>query len=150
MKIHTGRFGDIEIEEKKIIHFPHGILGFPEIKRYIVLDHPGKPDIPFKWLQAVDSPDIAFLITDPRLFCPEYNPLIDESDMRELDITKPEDLAIIVIVTVPHEDPEKITANFMGPILINLKGRKAKQLVLTGKEYPVQYPLYKNIPVYSP
>ena len=142
MKIDTTRFGTIEIDEKKILFFVKEILGFYGIKKFIVIDHPGKPDIPFKWLQSVEIPEVAFLITDPHIFYPEYKPDIDAHDRRELDITEDKDLAIVSIVTVPHEDPHKVTINLKGPILINLKNRKAKQKILN-KDYPIQYPLYK-------
>lgn len=145
VKLNTSRFGEIDIEEDKIINFPHGILGFPEIKRYIVLDHMDKPDIPFKWLQALDEPDLAFVITDPLLFYPNYSPEIDEQELQELHITGLEERGIIVIVTIPHGEPEKMTANLQGPIVVNLRSREAKQIILLNEEYPVRYPLLSNI-----
>ena len=147
MKLNTTRFGDIEIDENKIIKFPYGILGFPEVKSYIVLDHMNNPDIPFKWLQAADDPALAFVITDPLLFCPDYNPDIDEQDIRELHITCAEDRGLIVIVTIPHEEPEKMTANLQGPVMVNLKTREAKQIVLVKDEYTIRCPLLQNAPV---
>ena len=143
-KIYTKRFGEIEIEEEKIIHFPHGILGFPDTKKYIVLNHLNKPDIPFKWLQAVDNPDLAFVITDPMLFYPDYAPVINQQDLKELGIINLPDRGIIAIVTIPQGDPEKMTANLQGPIVVNLMTREAKQVVLTGEEYQVRSPLLSN------
>lgn len=144
MEVYTNRFGEIDIEEEKIISFPHGILGFPDIKRYIVLNHMNKPDVPFKWLQAVDSPAPAFAITDPMLFYPDYNPEINEQDLRELKINNPTERGIIVIVTIPHGMPEKMTANLQGPVVINLRTREAKQIVLIGEQYQVRSPLLNN------
>ena len=143
-KIYTKRFGEIEIEEEKIIYFPHGILGFPDTKRYIVLNHFNKPDVPFKWLQSVDNPDLAFVITDPMLFYPDYAPVINKQDLKELGLTKPSECGIITIVTIPHGDPEKMTANLQGPVILNLTTREAKQIVLTGEEYQVRSPLLSN------
>jgi len=144
VKINTSRFGEIEIEENKIIEFKQGLLGFFDIKRYIILDHPNREDFPFKWLQAVDIPDLAFVVTDPLLFCPDYKPEIDEQDLRDIHITDPSECGIIVIVTIPHDAPEKMTANLMGPVIVNLKTREAKQIVLRGEGYPLQYPLFQN------
>ncbi|MDD5434011.1 MAG: flagellar assembly protein FliW [Nitrospira sp.] len=144
MKLYTKRFGEIEIEEAKIIHFPHGILGFPDVKRYIVLNHLNKPDIPFKWLQAIDNPDLAFVITDPVLFYPEYAPVINQQDLRELGISNLSERGIIAIVTIPQGAPEKMTANLQGPVVVNLTTREAKQVVLTGEEYQVRSPLLGN------
>lgn len=144
LKIYTNRFGEIEIEESKIIHFPYGILGFADIKRYIVLNHLNKPDIPFKWLQAIDNPDLAFVITDPVLFYPEYAPVINQQDLKELGINNLSERGIIAIVTIPQGDPEKMTANLQGPVVVNLTTREAKQVVLTGEEYQVRSPLLGN------
>ena len=112
------------------------------MKRYIVLDHLNNPDIPFKWLQAIDMPELAFVVTDPILFSPDYNPGIEEQDLRELNITNPLDLGIIVIVTIPHGEPEKMTANLQGPVLVNIKRRDAKQIILLDEKYPFHYPLF--------
>jgi len=144
VKIYTSRFSEIDIDKDKVINFTRGIFGFPEAKRYIVLDHMNNPEIPFKWLQAIDRPDLAFVITDPLLFYPDYNPAIEEKDLRELRIADPSDYGTIVIVTIPHGEPEKMTANLQGPILLNLKTRDARQIVLLDEEYSSHYPLLSN------
>jgi flagellar assembly factor FliW len=150
MKLYTTRFGEIEIDENKVIKFHSGLLGFPDVKRYVVLDHMNNPDIPFKWLQAVDDPDLVFVVIDPLLFCPDYNLYIDERDLRELNIAGFDDRFIVVIVTIPHEMPELMTANLQGPLIVNLKTREAKQVVLLGERYPLRYPVLQDIPVPSP
>lgn len=150
MKLLTSRFGEIDIEEEKIIKFTQGLLGFPDVKRYIVLDHLDKPDIPFKWLQAIDNPDLAFVITDPLFFYPDYNPEIDDRDLKEINISDPADRGIMAIVTIPHEEPEKMTANLQGPIIVNYRTRGAKQIVLMGEDYPIRYPLLSNLSPASP
>lgn len=146
MKINTTRFGEINIDENKIIRFPNGILGFSEVKNYIMLDHMNKPDIPFKWLQAIDRSDLAFVITDPLLFNPDYNPNIGEQDLKEVDLTTAEDKGMIVIVTIPGDDPQKMTANLRGPILVNLRMKVAKQIVLPDDNYQVRFPLLESLP----
>src|SRR3989304_2604800 len=87
MILNTSGFGEVEIDEDKIIRFPQGIPGFADSKRYIILDHPNGPDVPFKCLHSVDDADLAFVITDPLLFNCDYNPDLDEDDLKELDIT---------------------------------------------------------------
>ena len=150
MKLYTTRFGEIEIDENKVIKFQSGLLGFPDVKRYVILDHMNDPDIPFKWLQAVDDPDLVFVVIDPLLFCPDYNLYIDERDLIELNIAGFDDRFIVVIVTIPHEMPELMTANLQGPLIVNLKTREAKQVVLLGERYPLHYPVLQDIPVPSP
>ncbi|MBW2109269.1 MAG: flagellar assembly protein FliW [Deltaproteobacteria bacterium] len=144
MKVETTRFGTIQIADEKIIFMPQGVLGFPQAKRFCILQH--KPGSPFFWLQAVDDPALAFVMTNPWLFKPDY----------EVDV-KPAGLAMgwhddetevpvecYVIVTIPKGAPDKMTANLMGPVLINPKTREAVQIVLSNESYPHNYPLAKN------
>ena len=127
MKINTLRFGTIEIDKSEIIIVPEGIIGFPDIKRYVILDM-GK-DTPFKLFQAVDEPTVGFVIIDPILFKPDYKVKIRKEDLYSLSAENLNEIVTAVIVTIP-EDLYKMTANLRGPLLINLKSRLARQLVL--------------------
>ena len=71
MKVNTTRFGTLTLEEEKIIDMPSGMLGFPDKRRFVILNH--REDSPFFWYQSVDDPDLAFVITSPFLFHPEYD-----------------------------------------------------------------------------
>ena len=63
VKIETSRFGSLEVPEDRVIRFPVGLLGFPRLNRYILIDY---KDTPLKWLQSVEDPDVAFIVTDPK------------------------------------------------------------------------------------
>ena len=66
MKLHTKNFGLLEIEEEKIIAFPEGIPGFEEEKEFVIINNEDEEN-PFCWLQSVNNPDLAFVITTPFL-----------------------------------------------------------------------------------
>ncbi len=149
MKLCTTRFGEIDIEENKIIIFNSGLLGFPDVKRFVLLNHMNNPDIPFKWLQAVDDPDLLFVVIDPVLFSPDYVRDIEEHDLKELSIAGAADLCIVVIVTIPHDMPELMTANLQGPLIVNTRTMEAKQAVLLDERYPLRYPVFQDSPVHS-
>ncbi|MCC7202950.1 MAG: flagellar assembly protein FliW [Nitrospirae bacterium] len=150
MKLCTTRFGEIDIDENKIMIFHSGLLGFPDVKRYVLLNHMNNPDVPFKWLQAVDDPDLVFVVIDPLLFSYDYVRDIEEHNVRELNIAGTDDLCIIVIVTIPNELPELMTANLQGPLIVNLRTREAKQIVLLDERYPLRYPVFQDSPVLNP
>ncbi len=150
MKLCTTRFGEIDIDENKIMIFQSGLLGFPDVKRYVLLNHMNNPDVPFKWLQAVDDPDLVFVVIDPLLFSSDYVRDIEEHNVRELNIAGTDDLCIIVIVTIPNELPELMTANLQGPLIVNLRTREAKQVVLLDERYPLRYPVFQDSPVLNP
>jgi flagellar assembly factor FliW len=134
MKIKTKPYGEIEVHEKQKIHFPEGLFGFEEIKDYFLLD---SKESPFYWLQAAEHPELAFVLIDPRIFKSDYTLSIRDDDYRAIEAQK-SDVVDFAIVTVP-EDPEKISANLMGPIIINRKSRKAKQAISENDEYSVKH-----------
>lgn len=138
MKFFTTRFGNVEIDDKKIITFRKGILGFPDLHEYAILDSNDKS--PLKWLQAIKDPAVAFVITDPLIFIPDYKIDVYRSDIEDIGVEKLEDVLNFVIVTVPR-NPKKMTANLKGPILINTKNNEAKQLVLDDPKYDLRYRL---------
>ena len=130
------RLGDIEIPDDKIITFPYGLLGFEEMKRYILLTP--NPSIPFRWLQSVDNPALAFVVINPLIFHPEYNMQIPARQLAAIGAKQVSDIAVLVIVTVP-ENPEEMTANMAGPLLINTENRLGVQAVLGDEEYSTEH-----------
>lgn len=144
MKIKTTRFGTISIKEEKIIKMPFGMLGFPDKKTFIILHH--QENSPFFWYQSIDDPGLAFVITNPFLFIPDYK--IDlAATLKEMSWNGNGDksyLELFVVVNVPRGMPHKMTANFIGPVLVNSKNYQAVQMVLSGSPYTHKYPLFKK------
>ena len=128
MKLKTNRFGDVEYRENAVLTFPHGIIGFPNAKRYVILDH--DREAPFKWLQSVDKSNLAFVVMDPVLFKSDYQVEITPDAVGELEYREKDELALMVILTIPSNDPSAITANLRGPVVVNTRSRLGKQLVL--------------------
>lgn len=136
MRLEGTRFGNIEIDWENAITIPEGILGFPNSKRYIILDHSG--DSPFKWLQSVDEPDLTFVIIDPLFFKADYRIEVGRDEIPTLGPFTQEDLLVMAIVTI-QEKGKDITANLQGPLVINVKNRLARQIVLIGTEYAIRH-----------
>lgn len=144
MKIKTTRFGTIRIKEEKIINMPFGMLGFPDKKRYLILQHQEKS--PFFWYQSVDDPGLAFVITSPFLFMPDYKISL-ETVLKEMSWNgdgNNKHLELYIVVNVPKGMPHKMTGNFIGPILVNTNLHQAVQVVLTDSPYTHRFPLLKN------
>ncbi len=141
MNIKTKRFGDIEIDPKTSIHFPSGILGFPRFRDYVLLDPNAKS--PLKWLQSVDEPNLAFVVTDPLIFKPDYEIRVFPSDLEELKVEDPTTVVQLVVVNVPR-DPSKMTANLRGPLLINTANHLARQIVLDDPDYDIKFRLLRD------
>ena len=144
MQIATTRFGALEIQEEQIIHMPSGIIGFPDQRKYVLLEQ--KKGSPFMWLQSVDNGALAFVLIDPVLFKPDYKVEIGTGDAEDLGLKNGGDEAqIMAIVNILNrgEDgkPTAITANLLGPIVINPQKRLAKQVVLYDGQYSHRYPI---------
>ncbi len=134
MKINTTRFGEIEIEENKIINFPLGIPGFANLKRYILLDYKD----PIKWLHAVDDPDIAFIVTEPFSLFPDYSLTIEDDVEQFLEITDVAETIVLVILNVADNS---LNANLKAPIIVNISKLKATQIILEDDRYSFRVPV---------
>lgn len=144
MKIETTRFGTVEIPEEKVISTPHGLLGFPDKGRFCIFQQ--KEGSPFFWYQSLDDPALAFVMTNPWLFKPDYQvdlePAIQAMGWDGKADQVP--LKCYVILTIPRGAPERMTANLMGPLVLNPSTREAVQIVLSNETYSHQYPLLKQ------
>ena len=106
----TRALGTVEINPAENIQFPDGLFGFSDVREFALLGE--RPDSPFKWLQSTARPDLAFIVIEPHLFLKEaYRPVLMRSDLEQLKVEKVEDCTIYLIVTIPRDHPEKMTAN---------------------------------------
>ncbi len=134
MKFNTTRFGEIDMDEGKIITFPLGIPGFTELKRYVLLDYKE----PIRWLHAVDDPDVAFIVTDPFTLFPDYNLKLDDEEENFLGIKDPAYVVVLVILTASESN---LTANLKAPIVFNASNLKAAQILIDDERYSFKAPL---------
>jgi flagellar assembly factor FliW len=139
MIIKTSRFGEIDIDKGRVIQFNEGMIGFPEDKEYIIMEH--KSDSPFMWLQSVSSPGLAFVIMNPFQIYPGYLKDISPEEENELKPDKNETVMIFAVVTIPNGKPEESTLNLMGPIVIDPATNKGKQVILANSGYSHCYPI---------
>lgn len=142
IKVTTTRFGDIDVNESDVIELPAGLIGFPDLKKYILLDH--DKESPFKWLQSLDDGAIAFVLINPLLFKPDYTVEVTEAEVSDLTIQAEEDAVISVIVTMPS-NPQNMTANLKAPLVFNLKNRKGKQVILNHGDYTTRHNIMEEV-----
>jgi len=126
------------VGEEKIINFPNGIIGFEDLKRFILIDHPGSDVI--KWLQAVDDRAVSLPVADPIAFYPAYSPVIPTEDLEIVRLKSLEDAVILCVITVPA-DIERATINLKAPVVLNPACRLADQMIAENSEYNIRHPL---------
>lgn len=142
MKLTTRIFGEVDIEDSKIIDFPNGIIGFPDLKKFTLMFDEEKGTDTIKWLQSIDEPTFAMPVMDPLVVCPDYKPEVDSAITEHIGDLDSKDLLVLVTVTVPH-DLKQMTVNLMGPFIINVTEKKAVQTIIDNDEYPVKFPIYE-------
>ncbi|MBI4686811.1 MAG: flagellar assembly protein FliW [Nitrospirae bacterium] len=124
LKIETSRFGTLQVDEDKVIVFPQGLLGFPNLKRYILMDY---KDTTVKWLQAVDNHQVAFIVVEPQFIAADYSINIGADAREAIGLENNNDLSVLLIVRVEND---KVIANLNGPLLINASLKRGVQAVL--------------------
>ena len=138
MDIQTTRFGVITIEEDRVMTFPNGLLGFPEHTRFALIQT-GTENY-FFWLQSVDDPNVAFIVTDPAIFFKDYGMPLRDEHRQELHLA---DDALAQVFVICNKVGEWLTGNLLGPIVVNAENRLAQQVVLTEKKWTTRQPLLK-------
>ena len=145
MKITTRVFGEIDIEESKIIHFQGGIVGFPALTDFALI-HDAEKDSenPIRWMQSMQEPNFAMPVMDPLAVCPDYNPTVEDEMLKPIGELNPDSILVLVTLTVP-QDVKKMSVNLQAPFIINADERKAIQLIVDPDRYEVRFPIYDII-----
>lgn len=138
--ISSTRFGEIEIDKTLLFDFVAPIIGYNEHKKFVLIDN--SPDSPFKWLQSVEDPELAFPVTLCNYFNIDYNFTIEDAEADLLGVKNAEDVMAINIVNIPHDCPQNATVNLLAPIVINTHTNSAMQIILKNSDYKVKYPLF--------
>ena len=142
MQITTKLFGEIEVAEEKMILFPNGIIGFPELERFLLIHDAEKNKNGISWLQSIEEPAFALPVIDPLKLIPDYNPMVEDEMLKVLGEFDMDEMLVLVTMTVPS-DISKMTANLKAPIIINAGNNKACQLIIEDDRYEVKHPVYE-------
>ena len=142
MKANTRIFGEIEIEDAKIITLEKGMIGFPDLNHFALIfdEEKEQKDTTIMWLQSMDEPDIAFPVMLPHVVKEDYDPNVSEAAIAPLGDLTPENTYLLVTVTVPRNIKE-FSVNLKAPIIINMDNHKGMQLIVED-DYPVKYKVY--------
>ncbi len=142
MIINTKAFGEVEITDDKVITFPGGIIGFPDMKQFTLLhDDEYGVSAGIRWLQSLDEPGFAMTVMDPLAVKEDYNPEIDDELLTGIGEITPDNLLVLVTVRIPA-DLTQMSVNLQGPLIINVDERKACQIIVDSSDYPVRFPIY--------
>ncbi len=142
MTIETRIFGEVTIDDDKIINFENGIVGFPDLQKFALIhDAEQGNNAGIRYMQSLDEPNFAMPVMDPLIVAPDYNPVVDDEILKPIGEIEADELLVLVTVTVP-KDLKLMSVNLRGPIVINVKERKAVQIILDDDSYKVKFPIY--------
>ncbi len=136
MIVQTSRFGAVDVDQERIITFGRGILGFPKYKRYVLIQP--EPESTFYWLQSIETAELAFVITDPLLFVPDYQVPLREETRQDIGLADLSEASVLVIV---NKVGDMLTANMQGPLVIHATTRAAAQVVISERKYQTRHPI---------
>ena len=142
MKINTLRFGEIEVEEQRVFDFVMPIIGFNELRKFVIVDI--KKDTFFKWLQSVEDPALAFPIVSAFGFEFDYSIDLPDNVVEKLKINDIESVLVMNIASIPQNDPHGTTINLLAPLVFNVDEQMAGQIILSGSGYDISFPMFKK------
>ncbi len=142
MVIKTSRFGYVELKSDDILTLSEGILGFQDLRQFVLLDDPN--DDIFAWLQSCELPSVAFPVLEPELFGHKYNISLNRTDLESLQLKADQAPGFFNIITIP-DDPTLMTANLKAPIVINVEKKLARQCVLQDNNLAIKEPIFTKL-----
>ena len=134
MQVPTTRFGTVEVAADRILDFSSGLLGFASYRRFVLLQ-PDEEGV-FYWLQSIDAPELAFVVTDPRLWSEEYQAVVRQDQLDAMGMRTMAEAQLFVIV---NKYDNTLTANFQGPLVVNLANQQGMQLVLADRQWTTRH-----------
>ncbi len=133
--IASSRLGTIRVPEADLLRFP-GLPGFPGARRFALVEHDHRGI--FGWLVSADLPELAFVVTNPWNFVPDYDPAVPERALRGLDAQSLDELEVLAIAAF---EGDRIFLNLAAPLLVNPKSRSALQVILDGDTWSTRQPI---------
>jgi len=140
MLVESKVFGEIEVDDAKIVTFEDGIIGFPDLKNFAIIYDEDKKDSKISWLQSMDEGDFALPVMNPTVIEANYDPYVEDELLKPLGELNAGNLCVLVVVKVPS-DIKKMSINLKAPIVINVDNRKGIQVIVED-DYPVRKEIY--------
>lgn len=142
MKINTRIFGEVDIDDEKLIHFPKGIVGFPDLTEFALIhDEEEGENAGIRWMQSMQEPAFAMPVISPLTVCADYNPEVEDELLHPVGELDEDNMLVLTTITIPH-DLEKMSVNLKAPFIINSNTRTAVQIIIDGDRYQVKFPVY--------
>lgn len=142
MLVKTKFFGEIELDDQKVITFDNGLIGFENLKKFtLIYNSETEQNNTITWLQSLDEQMVALPVLSPFSVMADYNPVVEDETLAKLGELNPENTVIFLTLTVPS-DITKMTTNLKAPIIINAETKKGCQVIAENPDYVVKYNIF--------
>ena len=141
MTLQTRLFGEINIDENKVIQFADGMIGFADLKKFMLIHDSEVENPKMLWLQSLDEPSIAFPVIDPLDVKTDYNPTVEDELFQNIGEIQNNEVLVLTTVTVPS-DITGMSTNLKAPIVINPATLKGCQIIVDNEDYPIKFYVY--------
>jgi flagellar assembly factor FliW len=145
MEFTTKLFGTIDVDDSKIVEFPDGILGFPELKKFALMyDNEKNTAGGLNFMVSLDETAFMMPVVPALVVEPGYSPKFTDDIEAVIGKLTEDNALVLVTMTIPS-DVTKMTVNLNAPIVINTESKKGVQSVVANDEYDVKYPIYDKL-----
>lgn len=121
------QFGEFEYEQKHVVDFPEGIIGFEDFKKFIVIDD--EDSQPFRWLVSLEDKNFCLPLINPELINESY------------EIPKLKGNTSVFVIATLREPLENSTINLRSPIIIDNDTQIGIQIILEDEKLPYNFSL---------
>lgn len=144
MLVKTKHFGEVDLDENKVITFEDGIIGFEDCKRYTILYNNEDGDSStISWLQSLDAPELALPVISPLSVMTDYNPIVEDDVLQPIGELTEDNIIILLTLSVPS-DITKMSVNLKAPLIINADTKKGCQIIAENPDYVIKYNIYEQ------
>ena len=145
MVAQTRFFGEVTIDDDKVLDFPNGIIGIEDKHKYaIIYDIEKGDDTAVRWIQSMEDPYLALPVIEPFAILDEYNPIVEDGWLEPIDSPADDDIVVLLPLTV-SSDVTKVTANMKAPIIINAAACKGAQIIVENADYDAKFNVYDAV-----
>ncbi len=143
MKVITKHFGEVEIDESKIVTFENGIFGFEDQKKFILFYEDEETPNGLCWMQSLVDKDLALPVINPIFWFSDYSPEVADDEIVKIGELKEEQLQIFSVVVI-GDKLENMTTNLKAPVIINMVTKQGLQTIAEN-DYDIKTSLYEQM-----
>lgn len=142
MKFVTKLFGEVDIDESKMLTFDEGIIGYPHMQHFFMIhDAEQEKRREISWMQSVEEPAFALPVINPLVVEPNYDPSVEDELFHQLGECGADGYLVLTTLRVPS-DITQMSINLRAPLIINPQTRKCRQVIVEDERYSVRFPAY--------